>query len=629
MVGAKHSFRQKQGITFHIAGYDLVREPLLTLCLILSVIAILTPILLLFSVKVGFIDRIRQDFINDPTFREIRPKSADLRQHEFFSEISNWPGVGYVIPTVMMNPREVAVRVKSDEEIYRDELRLLPSTLDDPLFKRIIGEYPNGDGVVVTSDFSESANLEVGDGFTIVVTRIENDNRKRVQFDVSVSGIIPADVLPTPTILGTPELERQVENFRAGISVPERGWPGVQITPKKSFSYLVVASPNALGEMLKSTIAIRIGTAEIKTIDDTELMRIVGTTQKLESIKEIDQYLLFAKQSSTYTNRDIIEANSALRNSEAYAFGIAQPLVTKLFGHNIQIFGLPDDLKISTSHETENNVRSEGSDFSQNNRILLPLILREHYKLAGEPERINVEIEFESDSQTKTLVVSLRPSGFIDSDSAVVNSELMGILNRGQHVNLHYDSKSDHVFEQSTGFRGFRVVGDDIDGVPELVERFEEAGVKVRAKSSEILKLQRLERSLNILVLVVSFVAIVGGISILTSSFFANVKRKQVAYATMRLIGMNKSLIALVPIAQAVMISGIGLLASFCCYFIISSILNQFIAAELNFDGQLSKLHWHHFLITGLIVIVGACIASIVASRAATNIDPAQALRAD
>ena len=79
----------------------------------------MTPILLLTSVKAGFIDSLRQQFMEDPSFRQIRPGSAELRPPELFEQIATWDGITYVVPTVMMNPREVSVRSRTDARVFR------------------------------------------------------------------------------------------------------------------------------------------------------------------------------------------------------------------------------------------------------------------------------------------------------------------------------------------------------------------------------------------------------------------------------------------------------------------------------------------------------------------------------
>ena len=620
---------RNRSVVLHIAANDLLREFLLSLCLVLSVIAVLTPIFLLASVKIGFIDRLRQDFIQDPSFREIRPGSAELRDEKVFDEIRTWPGIAYAIPTVMMNPREVAVRARSSEGIFRDQVRLLPSTADDPLLSRLEGTSPEGDGVVVTADFLESAGIGLGDKFTIVVTRIENDERKRVKFDVSINGVIPADVLPVPAILGVPQLERHVEYYRAGVAVPDRGWDGIEMDSRQSYEAIVTAAPKKLGETLNSTLAIRIGASDVRQINDAELTNLIGATGHVDSITPAGEMIILTPGRDSYSWRDIIEANNVLRNSEAVAFGIHPARDARVFGQTISVFGLPEALRLDSTMGDVENTRSRGGSFILNDRIVLPETLRDAYAAAGQPPRIQVKIDYSDDGPTESLELSMRPSGFIIGNSAMISGVLMAILERGHQVRLRFDASAHKIVEQSAGYRGFRVVGTEIDIIPQLVERFKAKRIKVRTKSSQILKLQRLERSLNILVLVVSLVALIGGFSILTSSFFANVQRKKVDYAMMRLIGMTKNLIFQIPIAQAMIISCLGFVSSAGCYLLISYILNRFIAVELDFNGQLSKLYISHFLFAGVFVVVGACIASLAASRAATSIDPAEALRAD
>ena len=122
--------------------------------------------------------------------------------------------------------------------------------------------------------------------------------------------------------------------------------------------------------------------------------------------------------------------------------------------------------------------------------------------------------------------------------------------------------------------------------------------------------------------------SLAGGYAILSSSFFANVQRKRVDYATLRLLGMPKNKIFNIPVAQAAIVAVLGFAVSCALYFAVSGILNQFISQQLNFDGQLSKLYPWHFAFVGVFVLAGCCAASVMASREATSIDPAQALRA-
>lgn len=632
-VGAQDTSNRQ--VVFFVASRDLLNELLITACLILSVMAVLAPILLLTSVKVGFIDRLRQDFIQDPSFREIRPVNADLRPMELMDKFREWPDVRYVMPSVMLVPREVDIIARpADGPVHRSQARLLPSDPTDPMLEELAGVGPEGDRVVITGDVARDAGLKVGDSFTISASRIENDKRRRVEIEVTVAGIANEEKLTLPTILADASIDRDIESYRAGIAVPSRGWKGVDSVPIQTYQYIVADYAGKLGESLRSKLSIRVGSAGMDELDRDGLSRLTGVTPaagvtlvSTGAAADRDKFIVLAKGGGGYSINDVTEANAVLANSEAQAYGLNRPVTLRLFGKDIAVAGYDPALMGADAIAQGASIASSGGAFSLNSAILLPRNLEADWIAAGSPRLVEAAVVPEDGWQTRDLTVSLSVAGFDDVAAAVASAPLIAMLRRGEKMQVAFDQENRTLVELSTGFRGFRLIGETIESIPLLVERFEAEGIAVRAKSDEILKLQRLERSLNILVAVVSLVALGGGYAILTSSFFANVQRKQVDYATMRLLGMARREIFRIPITQAVIVAILGYLLSVACFLLISEVLNRFIAAELGFDGQLSKLYASHFMLFGVFVLVGSCLASLAASREATNIDPAQALR--
>ena len=607
-----------------LALRDILREPLISICLVFSVVAVLTPIMLLTSVKVGFIDSLRQQFIEDPSFREIRPGSADLRPPELFERIAKWEGIEYVVPTVMMNPREVAIRARGKSGIVRASPRLLPSTPGDPLLQNLEGEPPSGDNIVLTKGLFENSGLELGDVLTLAVTRIVNDERNSVRFDLRVVGWVPTETVDIPTILADPEIEQQVEAYRAGIAVPARGWSGVNAEPKPVFRHLYIVAPDQLGATLETELRVRVGAAKVEKAMPDQVAALINAG-KLDFPPT--EMLLLSPGTSFYANRDVDEANRVLSNTSARAVGISPPIDAQVLGNTLSLTALPEGATLGDGRVVQPDISSRGEGYKLNDRIALPAAMREAWKAAGEPANIELFVTYPEDASTKQLGLPMRVAGFYDGKAALVSNVLLGLLNRGNQIILDFDVNGRRFIERNAGFRGFRIVGDSIDTMPLLEKRFTAEGIKVKAKSSQILKLQRLESSLNLLVLVVASVALAGGLSILMASFFANVQRKRVDYATLRLIGMPKRQIATIPIAQSVIFAGSGFSLSVIVYFLIAILLNGAVSQQLDFDGQLSNLYLSHFFYTAVVVLSGSCLASLGAARAATRIDPATALR--
>lgn len=610
-----------------LASRDLINEKLITICLVLSVIAVLTPIMLLTSVKVGFIDRLRADFIEDPSFREIRPSAADLRQQTFFDDIKSWPGVVYAMPSVMLVPREVDLVAETDGKRSRSAATLVPTDETDPLFDRLEGAPPQGDTVVATQDVADALGIAIGESFDLNVSRLEDDQRKRVSLTVTLVGTLPEEALPQPSILASRAIDLAVENYRAGIAVPERGWRGIASVPKQSFERILVATPEPIGETVLTNLRIRIGAASSEAVTLEQARALVGLTDGTAAGPEAAHLYLIAKPGS-YSDTDIREAQDVLSNVRARVIGINQPLPATVLGQQLDLQALDATLTPDLAERTEPWRAVPASSYLDNAGIYLPASLRDAWEGAGSPAQIDVSVLTQPGWATAELSFRTRVLDFVEAPNALVSPSLLGMLYRGASTAMVFDAAAASFAEQSSGYRGFRVIAEDINAVPPLVERFLAQGTAVRAKSDDILRLQRLERSLDILVLVVASVAIAGGFAILSASFFANVQRKRVDYATIRLIGMRKRSVFQIPIAQAVIIAALGYAGSCAMYFAVSSLLNGIIAVELGFDGQLSKLYWEHFALVGIFVFVGSCLASLAASREATRIDPAQALRA-
>lgn len=223
------------------------------------------------------------------------------------------------------------------------------------------------------------------------------------------------------------------------------------------------------------------------------------------------------------------------------------------------------------------------------------------------------------------LAISAQP--FVQSGHVVVSPALVAMLLRGAQVPLGYNASEKSVYERSTGLRGFRIVARELADVPRISADLSAIGVPVRAKSDSIIKLQRLDRSLGLLVLALGAVSLLGGMLVMAATCVSNVKRKAVQFATLRLIGFSKTQVFWVPMFQSILAVLLAAVISVVLFFGFSHVINTYVAALVRFDGRLSFLEAHHFAVAFLLVTGGASLASLLAAREATSIDPALAMR--
>src|SRR3954467_13413815 len=88
-------------IVIELAVADLHHEWVLTLCMTLTVAAVLAPLLLLLGLKHGTIETLRARLVEDPVYREIKPNQTMNLPPQWFDEWRQRPGVAFLLPTIL------------------------------------------------------------------------------------------------------------------------------------------------------------------------------------------------------------------------------------------------------------------------------------------------------------------------------------------------------------------------------------------------------------------------------------------------------------------------------------------------------------------------------------------------
>jgi putative ABC transport system permease protein len=626
-----------------VAAADQRHEILLTACLVVSIVAVLVPLLLLYSVKVGFVERVRSDLIRDPSFREIQPAEADIKSPERLAEYANLQGTGFFVPSVLLSPRDIPFTALVDIQKRTGEARLVPTGEGDPLLNRITGQWNSstGDTVVVSRDLAEKFRLSIGSSLDLLVARTENRKTRREILTVTISGVLPPEATNSPTILASQRLDQDVENYRAGVAVPKRGWPAIEAPPKQAFPYVLIAAPRALDEVEQRDFLLNIGGVAIVPLANPEtgydpLYALVGLEKNQVALPAfalrpgLTHFYLLKNGTAVpqpgrfYTASDTEEAQQLAARISGLAFGALGPWTLTL-GDQTRKVASPDPRLFV-------GLRATSYPWRFGKAALLEENLKTYIR-TGDRILLNqgTAAFAAQDYKDAPVLPGLPPvqeaQAFVAEGQVLVSPALLGMLSRGMQVPLQFDPSHKRIVENATGLRGFRLVAATLDDVPRLVAAFEARGIPVRAKSDAIVKLQRLDRSLTLLVAVLSAVSFLGGLAVMTATCISNVKRKAVQYATLRLVGLGKAQVFVVPVLQSLTAALAAVVIGLLLYKVLSILVNRFVAALVDFDGELSRLDYSHIAIASFLVISGSALASLLAAREATAIDPSLALR--
>ena len=209
-----------------VAFSDLLVDWRMTLCFILALAAVLAPLLVLFGLKFGVMQTMRDQILTDPTTLEVTVLGNTDRSLEFFDALGARTDVAFVIPKTRSIAATLYVQPGDAGLLGTVELaELIPTAADDPLLAGL--RRPSGfDDVALSHRLAQE--LDVGPGATIrgFALRDFNGVRQRGDVNLKVTDVLPAARYTRRGVFATLPLLVAVEDYRDGYAVPEVGWPG-------------------------------------------------------------------------------------------------------------------------------------------------------------------------------------------------------------------------------------------------------------------------------------------------------------------------------------------------------------------------------------------------------------------
>lgn len=209
----------------------------------------------------------------------------------------------------------------------------------------------------------------------------------------------------------------------------------------------------------------------------------------------------------------------------------------------------------------------------------------------------------------------------------VVPVELMGILRTAQQRAVEFDPASGGFLMLRGGYRGFRMYARSIDDVPELYQRLTGEGIEVIAEVEAIERIQVLDAGLSRLFWLIALLGFSGGVAVLVASLYAAVERRRRDLGVLRLVGFARRHVFFFPVAQGMIIAGLGLGAGMIAYMGLAATINRAFADDLAPGEKFCTLPPEYVLTAVVATLLLAVLSSLAAAWRATHIDPAEAIR--
>ena len=141
-----------------LAAAHLRHEWILTLCLVIALAAVLSPLLVLMGLKHGTIQTLRERLVEDPIFREIRPAQTREFTPQWFETLASRPGVGFLNPTIL--PLSSVINVALSGQTKNELFDLIPTASGDPLLLENGCVIPADGEAVLTAEAARRAGVD-------------------------------------------------------------------------------------------------------------------------------------------------------------------------------------------------------------------------------------------------------------------------------------------------------------------------------------------------------------------------------------------------------------------------------------------------------------------------------------
>lgn len=202
-----------------LAWKDLKNEPVLSLCLILGIVAVLAPLIVIAGLRNGVLTNIKQTLLEDPHVREIVNVSNRSFTEQDLKQIGLRHDVSFIIPRTRTLAASLFMEKEGDHTLGR-HLMLVPTGKEDPLLAMV--SFPiHHDEIILSASSASYLHIHQGDRMIAYLDRIFNGTKEQIQFPLKVISIVPQSVSDKDVAFVSLPLAVAVETYQDGL----QDWP--------------------------------------------------------------------------------------------------------------------------------------------------------------------------------------------------------------------------------------------------------------------------------------------------------------------------------------------------------------------------------------------------------------------
>jgi putative ABC transport system permease protein len=211
-----------------IAAADLWHDRRLGLCTVLSLAAVLAPLLVLGGLRAGVVDGLRELLLQDPAIRQVISATNRTIAPEVLDSLAARPDVAFLVPRTRTLAASLLLQAADGRQ---SQAELIPSAGGDPLLP---GGAPGApDRVVLSAAAAARLGVAPGAPLTGRLARISpGGGRELVMLPLTVQAVAPPHAFPREAAFVTLPLARFVEDYQDGRVDAPRQEGGIAALPE-------------------------------------------------------------------------------------------------------------------------------------------------------------------------------------------------------------------------------------------------------------------------------------------------------------------------------------------------------------------------------------------------------------
>lgn len=605
-------------VLIRLALAELRHDRLLSLCHILACAATLAPLLLLFGLRYGTMESLRQQLLQDPKNREIRPVFGQTFTPAWISTLRARPDIAFAIGQIRQIATGVDVRLARNDVPPADwvDMDIVPTAPGDPLLLDNEAGIPSKDACVLSSEAAAAIGAKPGDFIDLAVGRNFSGKLELRTLRLHVDSVLALRATTLKKVFLPIQLAENVERYKDGLAVPELGWPGDSGEAIPEYDGVLVCGGLSPQQLEAARLTSGTGVTESRPLTPQEagaafggilpdagscrLLTIAGNLVQPSTVQTIQDRL---KTTPAQVFPYVAPRQVILHDGTAS--GKAQPRL-------VQLQGAPPKLLAALDTGKPNVTGDELVGYCAPQTASGPLAILHLADVAT--------------SRELRLPLTLRhaplPQGVL-----ILPMTLAGRCNALRVRPLEFESVGGIIRAVRRSYTSFRVYAQHLEDVVALTRQLKQAGVAVNAATDRIEFVLELDRNLGILFWLIATVAIIGGQLTLTASLYAAMERRRQDLGVMRLLGVPLRSLTFFPVTQGIVIAGTGLVIALLLFFGGAIVIDGVYAGKREGLGHLCVMHPSHIGAAAGLTVAIAVLAGLLACARLARQDPALTLR--